>query len=322
MKDYKKNKTVPALLKRVSFQCQKPIVENELNGLISHIKNKFSNSLSGIILYGSCLHENNLKKGVVDLYVIVNNYKDAYGNTPLRTLNFLLPPNIFYFESLGTENKIRSKYAVISLEDFQQGAERWFHSYIWSRFSQPVKLLYSRDNATEAYLHSLFVQSVIMFFKKTAPVLGPGVFSAEAIWTNGLTLTYSAELRPELQNRAAYIIHQAGDDLIGLIQDATPRLPGLLQQLPSGEYKINVTNAGRRYALLQWKLRRWQGRLFSIIRLIKAVFTFKDCVDYAAWKIERHTGVTIDVTPRLKKHPILFGFNILCKLLKKNTLHW
>jgi hypothetical protein len=57
------------------------------------------------------------------------------------------------------------------------------------------------------------------------------------------------------------------------------------------------------------------------LRLSKAAFTFRDCVDYAAWKIERHTGIRIEVTPTLQRHPILFSFRVLWQLIKRDVLH-
>ena len=31
---------------------------------------------------------------------------------------------------------------------------------------------------------------------------------------------------------------------------------------------------------------------------------------YAAWKIERHTGVRVEVTPMLRRHPVLWGLKV------------
>ena len=94
----------------------------------------------------------------------------------------------------------------------------------------------------------------------------------------------------------------------------------MLAALEQGYYK-NIADAGlRKRSLRQWRLRRWQGRVLSILRLMKAAFTFRDCVDYAAWKIERHTGVAIPVTPRLRRHPIFFGFSAMWRLIRRKAL--
>ena len=317
----KKILTSPALLEEIGSYSQKNVSDGELTDLTEKIKHEFGDSLCGIILYGSCLRSKNFHEGVIDLYVIVSSYKSAYKKIYFRALNSFLPPNVFYLESGSEENKIRAKYAVISFEDFQKGVHSWFHSYIWSRFAQPAHLIYASDDDTRQLLYALFAESVIVFLKKTIPALGPGRFDTETIWENGLGLTYAAELRPEQKNRASFIPHQTMDDLIRLTQHASPALSELIQQLPGEFYQCSTTSRDKKVCLLQWRFRRWQGHIFSVFRLMKAVFTFKDCVDYAAWKIKRHTGISIEVTPVLQKHPILFGFTILWRLLKHDAIH-
>ena len=76
----------------------------------------------------------------------------------------------------------------------------------------------------------------------------------------------------------------------------------------------------QRLALWRWRLRRWQGRILSILRLAKATFTFSNSVDYAAWKIERHTGVRVEITPLLRRHPILWGLKVAKQLLQRGVL--
>jgi hypothetical protein len=60
--------------------------------------------------------------------------------------------------------------------------------------------------------------------------------------------------------------------------------------------------------------------LLSVARLLKAAFTFQGGADYAAWKIERHSGVKIQVTDWQRRHPILASITLLPKLLKKGAL--
>jgi len=57
-----------------------------------------------------------------------------------------------------------------------------------------------------------------------------------------------------------------------------------------------------------------------VLRLAKAVFTFENGADYLAWKIERHTGVHIEVTPRLRRHPILLSPPVLWRLLRRGAV--
>ncbi|HEY9233936.1 MAG TPA: hypothetical protein VIP08_02790, partial [Phenylobacterium sp.] len=51
--------------------------------------------------------------------------------------------------------------------------------------------------------------------------------------------------------------------------------------------------------------RRALGKPLNVTRLIKAAFTFEGAARYAAWKIERHTGLPVPLTPWRERHVIL-----------------
>ncbi|MEX2354198.1 MAG: hypothetical protein WD709_08425 [Gammaproteobacteria bacterium] len=267
------------------------------------------------------MRSSHLTEGVVDLYAVVDSYKNAYQQASLRYINSWLPPNVFYLETGPQEARVRAKYAVVSMEDLRHGTGEWFHSYLWSRFAQPVRLLYARDTTARNHIYQSLADAVIMFLRTTIPTLKVETVDAEAIWINGLTLTYAAELRPERQEeRARHITHQNMGDYTRLTQIAAPALADMIKALPKGYYQRLTGERERKQTLRQWRLRRWQGRVLSILRLTKAAYTFRDCVDYAAWKIQRHTGVQVEVTPGLRRHPVLFGFSVLWQLLRRGTI--
>jgi len=66
---------------------------------------------------------------MIDLFVVVNNYKEAYPGPMLRTFNVLLPPNVFYLEVGPAEERLHAKYSVLSRAHLDKGTSRWFHSY-------------------------------------------------------------------------------------------------------------------------------------------------------------------------------------------------
>ena len=310
----------PGLVKAIALQCERPAgIETAL--LANSIRQRFGDSLLAVILYGSCLRTHLYTEGVVDLYVVVNSYQQAYSGHTLRYLNAALPPNVFYIEIHNNETIIRAKYAVISARDLERGCDQWFHSYIWSRFAQPVVLLYVRDQLTREQIYKDLARAVLTFLRTTLPALGPGKADHAAIWQNGLALTYAAELRPERHTRARDITVQNLDDFGILTSQAAPSLVTLMFTDENGLYKSLAGQAERSRATRLWRIRRWQGILLSVLRLAKAAYTFRDCVDYAAWKIERHTGIRIHVTPTPQRHPILFGFSVLWQLIKRDVLH-
>lgn len=57
--------------------------------------------------------------------------------------------------------------------------------------------------------------------------------------------------------------------------------------------------------LAQWHARQRLGKPLNILRLAKATATFEGAARYGAWKLERHTGIALEVTPFRERHPLL-----------------
>ena len=68
-----------------------------------------------------------------------------------------------------------------------------------------------------------------------------------------------------------------------------------------------------------WLVRRAQGKLLSMLRLIKGLFTFHGGLDYILWKIERHSGITVEVSPFAHRHPLLGSWGILWCLYRRGA---
>ncbi len=285
------------------------------------LQNRFGATVDAIILYGSCLRTGDLDEGIADLYILVDDYKHAYTQRYLSLLNAWLAPNVFYLEVQHQDRTLRAKYAVISTADFEQGAQYWFHSYIWARFAQPSRLLYARNEESRQRIYRAFSHSVITFLRAGIYTLENETFDVETLWTRCLMLSYAAELRPENETRARHLAMTNCNDFTQLTQAAYPALTDILSFQPDNQSYLcqNAPDICRR-ALWRWRLRRWQGRLLSILRLLKARLTFRDCLDYATWKIERHTGVQFEVTPWLRRHPIIWGFKIIWQVLRKGAM--
>jgi hypothetical protein len=56
------------------------------------------------------------------------------------------------------------------------------------------------------------------------------------------------------------------------------------------------------------------GKPLNALRLIKAAFTFEGAARYALWKIERHSGLRLALTPWRERHPILAAPGVLLRL--------
>src|SRR3954454_6610775 len=67
-----------------------------------------------VLFYGSCLRQRELDGLMLDFYLIVSDYRDAYRSFWLKLANALLPPNVFPIADGG----LAGKYAVLSEADF------------------------------------------------------------------------------------------------------------------------------------------------------------------------------------------------------------
>lgn len=308
-----------ALVSEIALQCSRSVLP-DVSVLVDALQTRFGQSLTAVLFYGSCLHNEDLTDSVVDLYAVVDDYHHAYGERYLRVLNTCLPPNVFYMEKTNQDLTIRAKYAVCSMHDFEKGTSDWFHPYLWARFSQPVRILYCQDESSRTRIHQALAQAVLKMLESSIPTLRKSEVAAETIWTTCLTLTYATELRAERDTRAHKLVQLNPIDYIRLTASAAPALKNRLEILPHGHYRCLVEERDYQRSVRHWRIRRWQGRILSVLRLAKAAMTFHGCVEYAAWKIRRHTGVCIDVTPGLRRHPLLLGPRVLWQLLRRGTL--
>ena len=290
--------------------------------LVEALLERYGTAADGVILYGSCLRTGDLDEGIVDLYVLVDNYKNAYAQRYLSLLNAWLAPNVFYLEVSHQGRPLRAKYAVISTADFEKGAQYWFHSYIWARFAQPSRLLFVRDEKNRRRIYNALAHSVITFLASGGKTLETDTYyTVEDIWTRCLMLSYAAELRPEQETRARHLATLNLNDFTQLTKTAYPALTEIFNYQSDGNiYLCKNTTVTRQRALKHWRLRRWQGRILSVLRLSKATLTFRDCLEYAAWKIERHTGINIEITPMLRRHPVIWGFKVMWQLLRRGII--
>ena len=283
---------------------------------------KYGQAVQGILLYGSCLRAGTDVNGLVDCYVIVDQYKSVYPSAWLALLNGWLPPNVFYGEVDVEGHTVRMKYAVLSLEDFERSVTpKWFHSYFWGRFAQPTAVMACPSQAVRERIISGLGSAVLTFLGNVVPQI-PHQFDAKDVWSIGLALSYGAELRAESSGRIKTLweSNQAYYE-----QVAHAAFPGHFPKITAiqdnggtiyeGEYSKWDHTKNR----IAWIVRKFQGKILSILRLMKAAFTFQGGADYLIWKIERHSGVKIELTPTQRKHPIWAGLTTFWRLYRKGA---
>ncbi len=308
-----------AMLELIRRQSEVPVAP-AVQALAERIRRRYGEAVEAILFYGSCLRSGDDRGGMVDLYVIVDDYRRAYGAGWQASFNKLLPPNVFYLEVPFEGRMVRAKYAVLSMGDFIRGTSPlWFHSYFWGRFAQPTAIAYARGRRAAEEVQAGLAQAALTFLGRTLPCL-PAVFSARQAWLKGLSLSYRAELRPERPGKMAALLDAASDHFDRLTQAA---LPALAHEVGRGErggvYRSRIPAGARRACRMRWAVRAVQGKVLSVLRLLKGAFTFAGGLEYILWKIERHTGVRVEVPQRLRHHPILAVCVLAWRLYRKGA---
>lgn len=307
------------LLTLISQQCT-VVAPAGVRILAEEIQARYSDSVQAILFYGSCLRTGDDSEGLVDLYLLVDRYSSAYSDRVQPILNQLLPPNVFYLELPFEDRIVRAKYAVLSLRDFRRGTSMsWFHSYLWGRFAQPTGLIYARNEQVAEQVQGALAQAVVTFITRVMPRIKQR-FTAKELWVKGLLLSYGAELRAEQAKNLTHLFDASEKYYEQLTRAAMPAIPFPVEVIASSTpvyYQARISAWSRHRASLAWAVRRVQGKMLSVLRLLKGLFTFTGGPDYILWKIERHTGVKEDLTPRLRRHPLLAACVLSWRLYRK-----
>jgi predicted nucleotidyltransferase len=289
--------------------------------LAEEMRHRFGDAVSAVIFYGSCLRKNDPRDGVVDLYVIVSSYTAAYESVRERMLAAVLPPSVGYLELDDHGGKIRAKYAVISLRDFRRGTGgKWFHPYLWGRFAQPCLLAYARDRSERDSVVRCLVAAAETLLRRTSALVRWPADTLE-LWATALELSYGTELRPESGNRSRELVRDNAEFYRSLTVSLAPRL-GLNVSESGGEtiFRSSASSWQTRLAGLSWSIRKVTGKLMSPARWLKALATFEGGLDYAAWKLERHSGVPVQIPDRVRRRPWLHVWGELWRLYRRGVL--
>ncbi len=268
-------------------------------------------TVAAILFYGSCLQQSTDEDKVLDFYVLVDSCSEANGSRILGMLNLMIPPNVFYRELELDGRTIRSKYAVMSTGGFAKAMDKSrLNPSFWARFAQPCALAYCRDEETRSIVTRSIAQAVITFVSEVMPTFSRHVTS-ETLWSKGFQLTYQAELRAENSQQRGRQIYQHNQARFDALMLPALTAAGLTPRHgDSGRLIPTTTKAKRRIALLKWKVRSLQGKALSFLRLLKGAFTFTGAVDYLAWKIGRHSGVTVNVKPWQRRFQLIGGLSL------------
>lgn len=257
-----------------------------------------------VLFYGSNLRTGSLE-GVLDFYVLLSGAQKER-----------IWPKVSYREWEHGGVTLRAKIATMSLETFAQAARgELLDTTIWARFVQPSALAWQRDEAARSAVIGAVADSAKTAVR-LAVALGPVRGEAGDYWRALFRATYQAEFRVERAGREDSILSVNAAHFDGLLPLALEaQVIGISQD--GATIAPQLAPAMRQEILRWWAKRRRVGKLLNVMRLLKASTTFDGAARYAAWKIERHTGLPVKLTPWREKHPVLAAPGVLLGLWRE-----
>jgi hypothetical protein len=254
-----------------------------------------------VLFYGSNLRTGSLE-GVLDFYILLPGAEES-----------AIWPTVSYHErALGTQ-PLRAKVATMRLATFARAASGTLtDTTIWARFVQPSALVWAADDAARAEVIAA-VSAAATTAARLAAALGPVSGTAEDYWRALFRATYKAEFRVEKRGREEDILSVNAGHFKGLLPLAL-EAGGIAPGQHGALFTPRLMPGERRRILGWWKRRQRLGKPLNLVRLVKASTTFEGAARYAAWKIERHTGMAVKLTPFRERYPLLAAPQVLWDL--------
>lgn len=277
-------------------------VDPRVAAMAEAIAAKHAPASRAVLFYGSCLRQKQLEGLMLDFYLIVSDYRPAYGKRWLALANRLIPPNVFYFEKDG----LAAKYAVLSEADFAHECSpgAWTVSTA-ARFAQPARLVWSADESAAAKVVGAVAGAVRAMVHWSLAHFDGG--DPLDLWKAAFARTFDAELRAERSGRAHAIVEADPERYRRFGEAALAEL---------GERPAIGPQSAARW----WRRKQLKGKAYSVVRLAKASATFAGGADYIAWKINRHAGTKIELKAWQRRWPLLAAITLLPRLLRSGAV--
>lgn len=306
----------PALAAALALGLDQP-VGAEARDLAVHLATAFGPATAALLHYGSHAQATVSGAGSAwDFFVVVDDYGRAYralaaalpGRVPVRRaawLNRVLPPNVLSVTGPAAAGGHLAKCCVLSLDDLRRACSpRPADHFVRARLFQQVHLVYARDAAGRDAATAAVVGARRGTFAWGRPFL-PERFDARRYGRTLLQVSYAAEIRPEdpqhvevLMNAQSATLLPAFDALLGHLAAR-----GVLERLDDGYRDRRPPGAVARGLARGWFA--W-SKVRSTVRWLKYVALYDDWLDYVVRKVERRSGVTIELTERERRWPLLF----------------
>lgn len=289
-----------ALLRLVEAEAEQRLSEAAM-AINQALLARFKGGALATLFYGSCLRTpatGTTDDRIYDFYVVVDDLRVANGSALGALGNRVLPPNVFRVELASDAGTLRCKYGIVGLAQLRHAVSRDARdSYFWARLCQPTAVPFARGAAMRREIVALLAEAVTTAAAAAAPSFERR-FTARELWQRAFVESYARELRPESAEHVASLHDLQAPRFAVVTRFALDAAGFTVEQDDDGGFRV----LGKAPPP---QLSRIRGKLLSALRLMKAAFTFDGGADYLVWKIERHAGRRLAITPWQRRHPLL-----------------
>jgi hypothetical protein len=256
-----------------------------------------------------------------DLYLIVDGYEQYHRKAFHAWLNRALPPNVYFVWDEGDGHReVRGKYNVISAADLERECSPTLRDvYNAGRLTKLVWIAWVRDEPTRDWLTARLVDAHRTLTPMALGLL-PEQFGVDEFSLELLGLSYRAEPRLEGWEhvRARHAAHAAYyRELHSVLLDAFCKSTDLLA-CGGTEFRKRASPRWSELARTARRLVR-RSRRRGYLRWPRIILTEPNLVDLAVNEAERKAGVRIRITPKLRRHPFLYGLPEFLRVLRERN---
>ncbi len=287
-----------------------------ISELVAGLRAHGGEGMAAVVAYGSQVTSAGPgRHSAHDLFVVVDGYRDFYGSLRasghagrnagmLSMVSRILAPTVIAFRPAAPDGPL-AKCAVASRHDLarEMGRHRRDH-FCLGRMMQQVSVVYTRDEEVAAWVDATVAGGRGLAPDWTLPFLD-APFSVDAFCRRMLEVSYAGEIRPEQRSRVGTVYEaqkQYLRDTYTPILDA--RVAGGVLEASGGRYRFVVHPS--RLVRLRWNAYFAVSKARATARWLKHVMTFDNWISYVIRKVERRTGMAVEITSLERRLPFPF----------------
>ena len=319
----------PALRRELSRGLDAP-VGPAAAGLAAYLARAFGPSAAALVHYGSHLHGAGPRaESAYDFFVVLDAYRTGYRalpsalgrSFPVTTavlLNHVLPPNVLSMRDGAGAAGALAKCAILSRRDLARACSAHPRDhFVRARLFQHVQVAWARDAATCAEVKDAIVSVRAGTFEWGRPFL-PARFDGANYCRTLLEVSYRGEVRPESDDHVDAILAAQREVLVPVYQALLERLAAAGELEPDGGGFRDRRPPGPWSRFLARRFFGW-SKARATMRWAKYMALYDDWLDYVVQKVERRSGVPVELSPRERRWPFLFLWPKALRLLSSRA---